>query len=43
MRKLIVTVILILLLMFILFRVCMDRSDETISRVDRHIEEVIDE
>ena len=43
MRSLIVTVILILLISLILFKVCMDRSNETLDRVDRHIEEVMDE
>lgn len=43
MRKFIVTVILILLLSLILVRICIDRSNETIERIDRHIEEVTDE
>lgn len=45
-KKMAFTTIIVLaflvILMVIIGRICIDRSNETIERVDRHIEEVLD-
>lgn len=39
----IIVLAFLIVLMIIIGKVCIDRSNETITRVDRHIEEVLDE